>query len=44
MKCNGNSDLCGKDCELCARFMDDCDGCPDWDYNENNEWREVDEN
>ena len=34
MKCNGNYDCCGANCDECCRFMDDCDGHPDYvDYN-----------
>ena len=42
MKCNGNYDCCGARCEECSRFMDDCEGHPDYgDYN--GEWLPLDE-
>lgn len=42
MACKGISELCGKDCNLCNRLFDDCDGHPGWgDYN--GEWLPAEE-
>jgi hypothetical protein len=40
MKCLGEYDACGERCEECHRFMDDCDGSPDYGYDERGNWVE----
>ncbi len=36
---NCTSDLKGKDCELCSRYQDDCDGAEGWGFCEECEER-----
>ena len=42
-KCNGSSDLYGKDCETCSRFQDDCDGASTWGWDDNGVWIKLPE-
>ena len=41
MKCKGKYEDCGENCPNCGRFMDDCEGHPDYYWNDNNIWVEI---
>lgn len=43
MKCRGKSDLAGKDCCKCGLLMDNCEGHPDYAFDDYGGWKHMDE-
>jgi len=43
MKCKGKYDCCGEGCPDCVRFMNDCDGHPDYLLTDDELWVAAEE-